>query len=408
MLHRRPRAAAPALAILLLAVAPPGAAQQVFVDSLFAVHRTPAIVYGSAPIAHPPGEVELLLDLYEPVGDSAPPVRPAFIIVHGGGFTGGSRNQGVLVELARQMAARGYVTVSIDYRLMGQEPVISNEFLPLLAAIEATGNPLAGGMAAAAEDATRAHRWLMENAVPLAIDGGRVAIGGGSAGSITALLVAYTLDDHAVTDLPVVGAVMDLWGALWELSADMEHGEAPLIIIHGTEDPVVPFVLAEELVAQAGAAGIPYEFHPIEGAGHGFGEINIFEVEVEPGVTLFDRIVAFFYDQLGLAGVPAAAAAVPGRPAAGYRLLPNRPNPFNPATTIRFELPAHEPVRIELFDATGRRVRRLVQGAGFAAGDHAVQWDGRNEHGVRVASGVYVCRIEAGAWSASQSIVIVR
>ena len=54
----------------------------------------------------------------------------------------------------------------------------------------------------------------------------------------------------------------------------MDPGEPPLFIIHGTEDKVVGFTRALNLVRGAESAGIHYEFHPQEGAGHGFGEID--------------------------------------------------------------------------------------------------------------------------------------
>ena len=57
------------------------------------------------------------------------------------------------------------------------------------------------------------------------------------------------------------------WGGLADITA-MENGEAPLIIFHGTLDPVVPFALAEQLEARARAVSVPFEFHPLVGAGH--------------------------------------------------------------------------------------------------------------------------------------------
>ena len=90
---------------------------------------------------------------------------------------------------------------------------------------------------------------------------------------------------------------MDLFGSLAQWVTQMETGESPLIIVHGTLDEVVPFQDAEALVAQAELVGIPYEFYPIEGAGHW---VDIFTVEAAPGETLFDRIVQFFFVHLDL------------------------------------------------------------------------------------------------------------
>jgi enediyne biosynthesis protein E4 len=76
-------------------------------------------------------------------------------------------------------------------------------------------------------------------------------------------------------------------------------------------------------------------------------------------------------------------------------LHPNVPNPFNPETSIRFDLPAAAAVRLELFDVLGQRVRRLVS-EGMPAGSHRVQWDGRDDAGIAVGSGVYFYRLRAG------------
>jgi flagellar hook capping protein FlgD len=79
---------------------------------------------------------------------------------------------------------------------------------------------------------------------------------------------------------------------------------------------------------------------------------------------------------------------VDGAPSIGARLLPVFPNPFNPTTTIRFELDRAERVRLSIFDVGGREVRTLVDGA-VVAGAHAVAWNGTDTDGGRVPSGVY-------------------
>jgi hypothetical protein len=71
------------------------------------------------------------------------------------------------------------------------------------------------------------------------------------------------------------------------------------------------------------------------------------------------------------------------------------PNPFNPHTTLRFELAAAAPVRLEVFAVDGRLVRTLVSRA-LPAGPHFEVWDGRDDRGVAVASGGYLARLRAG------------
>ncbi len=76
-------------------------------------------------------------------------------------------------------------------------------------------------------------------------------------------------------------------------------------------------------------------------------------------------------------------------------LLGVTPNPFNPRTTIRFELPEGGAVRLSVFDVAGRLVRTLVDG-GLAQGSHEYAWDGRDEAGRAVGSGSYLARLEFG------------
>jgi hypothetical protein len=75
------------------------------------------------------------------------------------------------------------------------------------------------------------------------------------------------------------------------------------------------------------------------------------------------------------------------------RLEQNRPNPFNPNTIIAFSLPERTRVRLEVLDVRGRRVRRLHDGV-LPAGEHRARWDGRDDRGRPVASGIYLYRLE--------------
>jgi hypothetical protein len=95
-------------------------------------------------------------------------------------------------------------------------------------------------------------------------------------------------------------------------------------------------------------------------------------------------------------------------PDAVFRLYQNYPNPFNPGTKIIFELPARMKVWLEIYDVTGRLVRRLVSGRELGPGRAEEFWDGRNEQGLRVSSGVYHCTLRAGKETISRKLVILR
>jgi len=101
------------------------------------------------------------------------------------------------------------------------------------------------------------------------------------------------------------------------------------------------------------------------------------------------------------------AIAEAGAPPAAFRFGPALPNPFNPATAIRITLPAAGRARIDVYDAFGRRVRRLHDGP-LAAGTHAIPWDGRNDRGRPVASGTYVVRCSGPAGDAELKLMRVK
>jgi len=77
-----------------------------------------------------------------------------------------------------------------------------------------------------------------------------------------------------------------------------------------------------------------------------------------------------------------------------FKLCQNYPNPFNPETTIKFHLPRSSKVTLTIYDVQGHLVRQLVRGT-RAPGYHSVQWNGQNEAGMMVTTGVYFYRIQA-------------
>ena len=107
-----------------------------------------------------------------------------------------------------------------------------------------------------------------------------------------------------------------------------------------------------------------------------------------------------------MAGLSAVGDGTPGLPVQN-RLNDPFPNPFNPATTISFELGSRSPVRVRIFDAQGRLVRDLVQGE-FPAGRHEIPWDGRNGQGGNVSSGVYFVRFDAAEVTGTKKMTLLK
>ena len=94
-------------------------------------------------------------------------------------------------------------------------------------------------------------------------------------------------------------------------------------------------------------------------------------------------------------------------PVAPAELFQNNPNPFNPGTGIGWYLPSASRVRITIFDVSGRPVRFLVDD-NFEAGINSTYWDGARDSGDAAVSGVYFCWIEAGSFSDSKKMILIR
>ncbi len=88
-------------------------------------------------------------------------------------------------------------------------------------------------------------------------------------------------------------------------------------------------------------------------------------------------------------------------------LLSSHPNPFNAQTTISYDLPRQGSVRVRIYDGLGRELFTLIDEV-QDAGQHTVQWDGRDDHGAAVASGVYLYRVDALGRGESRSMVLVK
>lgn len=90
-----------------------------------------------------------------------------------------------------------------------------------------------------------------------------------------------------------------------------------------------------------------------------------------------------------------------------YHLYQNYPNPFNPLTNLRFQIADFEFIELSIFDITGRRVRTLVKSK-MAPGNYTYQWNGRDDAGREVASGVYIYRLKAQDQIFSRKMLLLR
>lgn len=124
-------------------------------------------------------------------------------------------------------------------------------------------------------------------------------------------------------------------------------------------------------------------------------------VTVLDDVSTFASAVIELDDDLAVGVLDPSASA-------RLELAPNRPNPFAGATTIVFELPRADIAHVAIYDLAGRLVKTLAHGAALEAGRHDATWAGVDEHGARVAPGVYAVRLTSGGATTSRKIHLLR
>ena len=90
-----------------------------------------------------------------------------------------------------------------------------------------------------------------------------------------------------------------------------------------------------------------------------------------------------------------------------FRLVQNAPNPFNPKTTLAYHVPRESEVTIRVYDVAGRSVRTLLDGV-VEPGRHAAVWDGTNDSGEAVGSGIYFCTMEAPDFRDSRKMTLLK
>jgi acetyl esterase/lipase len=251
------------------------------------VDVTRGIVYGSGLVRDNPlfGDFErvpLRMDVLAP-NDGPQELRPAVIVVHGGGFTEGSREDERQVELADALAAQGYVCFLIDYRLAGDYPPAPSDWANVLI----YGNAIH----AAFVDTKTAVRHVRANAAAYGVDPERIAVLGNSAGAFASAAAAVTESTEFAQDRddlpqPVenapgvdarVQAAVVLWGNGGLVLDAFTPDDPPMMILHGTEDRQLftPLGAAEAMRDACVEQGIPHVFYPIPGAGHGAWEARV-------------------------------------------------------------------------------------------------------------------------------------
>jgi len=130
---------------------------------------------------------------------------------------------------------------------------------------------------------------------------------------------------------------------------------------------------------------------------------------IAAGQTYWYQIADVDYSGVRTFHGPVSAAA-PEAVAERYVFHPNYPNPFNPETNIRFEIPANamnSSVKLTVYNNLGMEIRTLINGS-VEPGIHSLTWDGRNDYGEKMASGVYFLRLESGTFNQTRKMLLAR
>jgi acetyl esterase/lipase len=277
---------------------PPGDAPLRYRDDLpgVTVQKTGDIVYSTSQDGT---ANQLLLDVYRPTPDTNAR-RPLVLIVHGGSFRTGSKDNAAMVALAQAYAKRGFVTASINYRLLQQAGQGCDD----------VGQSCATAALAAQHDAQAAIRYLRANASTYGIDPTRVAIQGGSAGGGTAILVAINSEDPGNSGTPgqdsSVGAAMPISGGMSPsaralITPLLDDDDAPVLLFYGNQDPGQPVDYPLDTAALINEEGNVAYTQELNG-GHVPGDPGSRGIEIDQS----SYFMWYFLDLAHAAGQPAS------------------------------------------------------------------------------------------------------
>ena len=174
---------------------------------------------------------------------------------------------------------------------------------------------------------------------------------------------------------------------------------AEAIITLNPESPWVPYAMLRK-----GTIYLHKSNDPVMAA-EVFGEIAK-KYPDEPGM----RNLALGYQAIAQerAGLPNEVAAKPSFVASKTGSLANFPNPFNPTTTVSFSLTEPVPVQLTIYNTVGQKIRTLIAETSMGAGIHQMVWDGKDDQGWPVSSGVYMYEMKAGDFQAVRKMIMLK
>ncbi|MBU5672356.1 alpha/beta hydrolase fold domain-containing protein [Paenibacillus sp. MSJ-6] len=230
-----------------------GKSSENYLSPLYEVNVHQDIVYASKKNETDAAE-PLTLDLYEPVeGGTAP--RPVFIFIHGGGYKEGVKEDAG--EISMELARRGYAVLSMNYRL---KSVPFANFQKTLSD--------------AYEDIMDVITWVRLNEKTYSLNSGRIALGGDSAGGYLAINFANEYLKQDPSFVKPIFALIDLYGGT--LESEAHPNLPPVLMIHGTNDAMIPYEQSVVLASNLDRAGIYNNLFTMEGVGHDYKDPRYF------------------------------------------------------------------------------------------------------------------------------------
>ncbi len=349
------------------------------------------------------------IDLYTGTGDTYVD-RPLVIFIPGGGFKAVNAPGQFSNILGGGLAKRGYVVANVNYyRTTSNQPTDSVSFEAMLKA---------------QQDVKAVIRFLRKNGTAYGIDTSQIFLTGSSAGSITALHIAY-LDS---TEIPAnavnwanlggtfegadrgtpgvstrVSGVIANWGAIGD-TAWMKNNRVPVYCVHGDSDKTVffdaipsdgPFAYSSKYISlEAQRMGVSNGLLVFPNTGHTLDNdaAKQYDAYVASAAWLLTLLKPSTVD------VEEGASALPTE----YMLQQNYPNPFNPSTTIRYELPAKSKVTLTVFNMLGQQLATLVNRE-ETAGRYAVAFDA-----ARFASGMYFYQLRTDSYVQTKKMLLLK
>ncbi len=383
-------------------------AQRYKTEVFSSVDVSSGINYGSAP-AWSTFPISLAMDIYEPNGDTETS-RPLMILAHGGSFTAGSRTDAYIVAICESFAKRGYVTVSISYRLGIN-----------FANVSALDQELQKATIRAIQDFNASIRYFYKSARtdgnPYAIDTNRIIVGGYSAGSISAIhsqlfKIPASSPAFIQQSLSSLGGLeggnngspsypsrsVGLWnmaGAILDTSM-VNLPDVPTIGFHGDADDVVPFGIGfasfngTPIVEMHGSSivdaklqriGATSAFHSYPGAGHDLLS-NLVQAD-----SILTKAARFFYQNV----IQNASIGVDEN-FVSSKVFPN-PLKAGSKLTVESTLPSE----YELTDMNGRILKSGKLTIGYSQIDTE-----------QLKSGTYILRILGGSKQIQNQKIVIQ